>query len=97
LKEKSSARESALEKLKNNGSVIEDELLKSRQEMAQLDILLKRSCAIAKTSDDQIGELPVLIERLQSSNDTFKTKTQQIALELEQMKMKSEKQARSKN
>ena len=50
--------------------------------------------AIAKTSDDQIGELPVLIERLQSSNDTFKTKTQQIALELEQMKMKSEKQAR---
>jgi len=43
LKEKSSARESALEKLKNNGSVIEDELLKSRQEMAQLDILLKRS------------------------------------------------------
>jgi len=94
LKEKNSARESALEKLKNNGSVIEDELLRSRQEMAQLDILLKRSCAIAKTGEDQIGELPVLIERLQSSNDTFKTKTQQIALELEQMKMKSEKQAR---
>merc|ERR1719356_460162 len=79
--------------MKQHGDAVESDLLKSRQEMADLDILFKRSCAIAK-ADNEPNQLPSLIEKLQQSNDTFRTKTQQIALELEQAKIKKEKLAR---
>ena len=58
------------------------------------NVIIDQFSAIAKTADGEYGELPILIERLQAANDTFKTKTAQIALELEQVKIKNEKQAR---
>jgi len=85
--------------LKENSQILETELLNSRQEVAQFDIILKRSCAIAYPSKsfdsvEKMGELPNHIEHLQQSNDAFKTKTQQIALQLEHEKTRFEKQNR---
>jgi len=83
--------------VKENCDQFEKELLQSRQDVSKLEILLRRSCAIAKNREETevpLNELPAFIERLQQSNEALIAKTQQITIELEQSKVKNEKQSR---
>ncbi|CAG5098582.1 Oidioi.mRNA.OKI2018_I69.XSR.g15795.t2.cds [Oikopleura dioica] len=100
LEESKRANETLIAKnrtVKDNCDQFEKELLQSRQDVSKLEILLRRSCAIAKSreeSDVPINELPGFIERLQQSNEALLAKTQQVTIELEQSKIKIEKQSR---
>ncbi|CBY13934.1 unnamed protein product [Oikopleura dioica] len=100
LEESKRANETFIAKnrsVKENCDQFEKELLQSRQDVSKLEILLRRSCAIAKNREEAevpLNELPAYIERLQQSNEALVAKTQQITIELEQSKVKNEKQSR---